>query len=629
MNGLLKSKTLTLFTLQFFLFSILPIPSAHAGEFRVFGPKSYIRDTSSPDTITDTFQVLNPNTAYTLRLTNGSLQDSTTEKVSSSIITLNGTEVVTPQDFNQNVSSLTVPVQLLSSNALSVELRSKPGGTLHGEIVGIDNELPVLQILTPQHGQVLDTDTMEVQINLSDGISGINPQSFHVTLNGVDKTSFFTLPSPTLSSSVTGTLTLPEGQNALIASIQDQAGNATQASVTFTVLLTPPVTPASGFIHGEVFDALSGAPLEGAVISVRGIQGIVRTAPDGRFSFPTPGTGEFLLMIEKENYTVAQRRVNVVGTRDASVDPAFLTPLDPHTTVVGPQGGTATTSDGSVSLVIPPGALAENVPIRMTSITSSKRLPSPFPEGASFAHALDIQPEVTLSQPALLRIANMPGFAPGTPIPIALYNMETLVWENFGMATVSSDGAFVEIFINHFSHYGCPLPAPPPQGRKPSGPDGRNSAPENLTTDVKDRGRGCSLSVGSEVGLRDGALRVDYSLPSVRRLDQSQPLTLVYASDTVKPDPLIDTETLIDPSSVPGGEPGTLVPITAGFKVLVEGIQKEVKFQGTQGSATQRYLWDGKNGRGEIVPSGSYPYTVELTHDYQANFFTSNGVGGE
>ena len=137
MKSILKPIALaTAFT--FLILSLQPVP-ALAGEFHVFGPKTYVRTTSTPQTTTDTFPVLNPNTDYTLRLANGGLQDTTTEKVSSSLIALNGVKVVGPENFNQNVSSFQVPVHLSSFNTLSVELRSKPGGTLQGEIVGIDN----------------------------------------------------------------------------------------------------------------------------------------------------------------------------------------------------------------------------------------------------------------------------------------------------------------------------------------------------------------------------------------------------------------------------------------------------------------------------------------------------------
>src|SRR5438309_7149475 len=41
-----------------------------AGTFPAFGPKTYVRGTGEPVTITDSFSVFDPNTLYTLRVTN-------------------------------------------------------------------------------------------------------------------------------------------------------------------------------------------------------------------------------------------------------------------------------------------------------------------------------------------------------------------------------------------------------------------------------------------------------------------------------------------------------------------------------------------------------------------------------
>ena len=67
-----------------------------SGTFTVFGPQSFVRDSSTPDTITSQFSVLNPQTTYTLQIYNG-LQDSLAERVSSSIFTINGVIVVGAQ----------------------------------------------------------------------------------------------------------------------------------------------------------------------------------------------------------------------------------------------------------------------------------------------------------------------------------------------------------------------------------------------------------------------------------------------------------------------------------------------------------------------------------------------------
>ena len=58
MKRLTKSPFVSGLLAFLFFFSTLPL-DALAGEFTVFGPKRYVRDSSAPDTVTDTFQVLN------------------------------------------------------------------------------------------------------------------------------------------------------------------------------------------------------------------------------------------------------------------------------------------------------------------------------------------------------------------------------------------------------------------------------------------------------------------------------------------------------------------------------------------------------------------------------------------
>jgi N-acetylneuraminic acid mutarotase len=67
----------------------------------------------------------------TLAVYNGGLEDTETEKVSSSKIILNGNLIIGPQNFNQNVETIKVPINLVEgSNMMSVEVHGKPGGRI-------------------------------------------------------------------------------------------------------------------------------------------------------------------------------------------------------------------------------------------------------------------------------------------------------------------------------------------------------------------------------------------------------------------------------------------------------------------------------------------------------------------
>jgi hypothetical protein len=86
-------------SVAFTLLVLLPSMS-RAGTWVAF-QNSYTRGTGSPITVTSTFTLLNPNTQYTLKAYNGGLQNTSAELVSSSVVFLNGVQVLGPNNFNQ------------------------------------------------------------------------------------------------------------------------------------------------------------------------------------------------------------------------------------------------------------------------------------------------------------------------------------------------------------------------------------------------------------------------------------------------------------------------------------------------------------------------------------------------
>jgi len=240
----LRSRALAA-SLAFFLAWTQCLPAAFSGEFSVF-KKTYVRDVNAPDTVIDAFGVLNPNTTWILRTTNGNLEDDTVEKVSSSTLTLNGTEVLQPNDFNQNVSFFDLPVTILPSNTVATQLRAKPGGQLTVEIVGQDNTPPTAQWISPQQDGFFNTATIAAELHLADDIAGLDPQSLEILLDGTSVAGDLTpLTDPTLQATLTGDLAIGEGLHTLTAQVQDLAGQLATASVSFTVDRTPPVITVS------------------------------------------------------------------------------------------------------------------------------------------------------------------------------------------------------------------------------------------------------------------------------------------------------------------------------------------------------------------------------------------------
>jgi hypothetical protein len=75
-----------------------------------------------------------PGTTGLLRVINSS-EDDKFKKVSSAVIMFNGVNVLSPNNFKKKVNEITTEVTLLETNAVSVEVRGKPGGKIKIELI--------------------------------------------------------------------------------------------------------------------------------------------------------------------------------------------------------------------------------------------------------------------------------------------------------------------------------------------------------------------------------------------------------------------------------------------------------------------------------------------------------------
>lgn len=202
-------------------FALFP-SSSRAGTWVVF-QNTYTRSAGAPVTVADTFTLRNPATQYTLKAFNGGLQDDTTELVSGCVVLINGVQVIGPGNFNKNVSELDVPVTLLASNTISVQVKGKPGGVLAIEIIGVDNDPP----------------TITASVSPSPNAAGWNNSPVTVTFTCSDKTSgVASCPAPTTVST--------EGANQVVSgTATDLAGNTATTSVTINLDMTPPTISGS------------------------------------------------------------------------------------------------------------------------------------------------------------------------------------------------------------------------------------------------------------------------------------------------------------------------------------------------------------------------------------------------
>jgi hypothetical protein len=229
----------------------LPAATQSGSAVQVFGPKEYVRTTGAPNQYTDTFAVpawaVSP---YTLHIQNG--DPSGSNRISSATITINGTQVAGPSDFNQNVAGFDRTVTLAVQTTLHVSLASKPGSFLIINLGGVsgDHAAPVVAIAMPANGHAVNTATPSFDITYSDAGSGVDTATLAVTLDGTVRTGLFTRRPGDASATLPASLALAPGAHTLTATVVDNAGNAGTATSRFTVDLAPPhvqvVAPAAG-----------------------------------------------------------------------------------------------------------------------------------------------------------------------------------------------------------------------------------------------------------------------------------------------------------------------------------------------------------------------------------------------
>lgn len=237
---------------------LLAAPALFARTFVAFGPQSYGRSTAAPQPVTASIDVRNPNTSYTLEIT-----DST---VSSAIVRLNGVEIFGTNDFNQKVASLSKAVTLQAHNSLTIELRSAPQDGFTLRVVGVDDEVPTISATAapPPNAAGWNNTDVTVTFTCADAISGVA-----------------TCPPASTASA--------EGVATVSGTAVDVAGNSASTSVTVRLDKTGPqiavtspapnavVSAASLSITGTVTDALSG------VVSLS-CNGVAATVTRGSFS---------------------------------------------------------------------------------------------------------------------------------------------------------------------------------------------------------------------------------------------------------------------------------------------------------------------------------------------------------
>jgi len=232
MNRKIFSFLLTLILLSF-------VVEVFAVEVTLFGPKQYLRGNGSPVTVTDSFPGVSGGA--TLLITNGDANGK--NRVSSGTIMVNGITVVTPDKFNQQVSSFMVPISVLEQNTIAVNLASKPGSFI---TVTIKEEIQAeaAGIVGPEGGTLQGDDGCSIQIPAG---AIETPTLFSLRSIGVES-----LPAP-----------LPEGLIFLGGLEILPSGTSFNIPITVRIKLSDPSIPEGTFIPILFYEPSSGYQFEG------------------------------------------------------------------------------------------------------------------------------------------------------------------------------------------------------------------------------------------------------------------------------------------------------------------------------------------------------------------------------
>jgi hypothetical protein len=181
---------------------------ASAFAVTVFGPRSYTRTTGAPNVTNESFAVCLPERSFRLTVENG---PNGLIRVASASLMLNGAEVVSPNQFSQNVAVVERPVTLHAHNTLVITVAGTPHGTLSVSIssdTGCD-----IALSTPAPGAVVPEGLLLVQ-----GITRASAD-VGVTVNGVVALSHGSefaalVPVAPSTTELVAVLTRPDGSTA-------------------------------------------------------------------------------------------------------------------------------------------------------------------------------------------------------------------------------------------------------------------------------------------------------------------------------------------------------------------------------------------------------------------------------
>ena len=240
----------------------------------IYGPIDYARQKGKPVATADTFST-SPGD-YTLVVVNG---PESANRSSSTVIRINGEDVVSPDEFNQQVGLITKEIELEAQNEVSVEVRGKPGSIVRLQIEGEQLPFKIGGEVTTADGEPVGNADVELSFDSGETYQTLTDSGGLFAFTDFAAEGPFTLEATSsnnlLYGSVTGSISadLPQIDVTLIAAkrgpgtITGTVLSSTGETVTdaaITVVFSETSFTASTTSDANGYFDLSGLPADGS-----------------------------------------------------------------------------------------------------------------------------------------------------------------------------------------------------------------------------------------------------------------------------------------------------------------------------------------------------------------------------
>ncbi|MFW2367061.1 MAG: putative Ig domain-containing protein [Desulforhopalus sp.] len=327
----------SVFFLVYILFFSVLTPLSEASEVTVFNDLQFTRTTGAPNLYSKDFTATPGEAILTIRNGEPGATSNSDSRITSGVITLNGEILFDHDDFKHQTYILEIPVTLLGSNSLLIELESKPDSYISVEIVQTTQD-PVYDVLATD--LVVDTthcpDSVDIEFRLDNSGSATVPAGLQIAFyNGDPKAGgyvigttetttelpglgseivMFQWENPFVEEAVIYVSVDDDGKGTALYEELDEANNIISAE---TMLC--PITPGDSNLSGHIINAINGNLLPGVTTLLlannNGTPGAVvasvESDSEGVFIFTDLSAGSYFISAAHPGYIDNHRTVTL------------------------------------------------------------------------------------------------------------------------------------------------------------------------------------------------------------------------------------------------------------------------------------------------------------------------------